>query len=117
MNYPVMSGINWGEVFSAIPSGATARAMALALTPITGTAPAVVPRDGFYEIQFSAEQEGRLVEWLLIQLRREPGEIRVPAAASIALKVLARQYWPGILAVVGVGAVVGYTLKRGRGRR
>lgn len=116
MNYPVMSGINWREVFSSIPSGATARALSVAVMPITGTAPAVVSRGDYYEILFDAEQENRLVEWFLIQLRREPGAIRIPASTSIAVKVLARQYWPWILGVAGAGAVVGFVM-RGKGRR
>jgi hypothetical protein len=75
--------------------------------------PAVINHGDYSEVVFTPEQEERLSEWILTQLRKEPGPVRVDAGA-LALKVMARQYWPWMVGLVVAGAVVGYVAKNGR---
>ena len=108
-----MGLIDWREAFKAIPAAATAQAIALAWAPITGRAPAVINRGGFYEIAFDPEQEDRAAAWIVAQLNREPGPVRMEAG-GIAMKVIARKYWPAVLGVAAAGAVLGYVLRGAR---
>lgn len=106
-------GADLAAFFSAIPAGTTARALALALSPITGGVPAVTSHGEYSEITFTPEQEERLSAWILLQLRREPGPVRIDAG-GVAFKVMVRQYWPWMVGFVAAGAVVGYMAKGGR---
>lgn len=108
-----MAGIDWSSVFAAIPAAATANAIALAWAPIVGGAPSVVNRGGYYEIVFTPDQEDRAAAWIRTQLNREPGPVRMELG-GIAAKVVARQYWPYVLAVAAAGAFLGYSLRGGR---
>jgi len=108
-----LAGVDWRGIFSALAPRATARGLALALSPIAGGSPKVTDFSDHSEIEFTPEQEERLAEWILTQLRAEPGPVRV-ASGSVALKVVTRQYWPWFAGAVGVGALVGYSLSRRR---
>lgn len=107
-----LAGLDWRATFAAIPGFATANAIALAWMPITGTPPAVINRGEYYEIAFNPEQEDRAAAWIVSQLNREPGPVRMESG-GIAIKVITRKYWPYILGVAAAGAVLGYTM-RGR---
>ncbi len=107
-----LAGIDWGSVFSGIPAAATASAIALAWAPIVGSSPQVINRGGYYDVVFTPEQEDRAAAWIITQLDKEPGPVRVNAG-GIATKVLTRHYWPYILGLVLVGAAAGYAF-RGR---
>lgn len=109
-----LAGIDWRAAFAAIPAAATANAIALAWSPIVGGVPAVINRGEFYEVAFNPEQEDRAAAWIVSQLNREPGPVRV-GASGIATKVIFREYWPHILGVAAAGAVLGY-VARGKGR-
>lgn len=114
MNYgSELAGVNWKAAFAAIPGFATANAIALAWTPITGRPPAVINRGEYYDVVFDPEQEDRAAAWIVDQLNREPGAVRVEAA-GIAQKVVMRQYWPYMLGLAAVGALLGYSMKGGR---
>lgn len=106
-------GIDWRSIFGALAPAGTAHGLAVALSPIAGSMPRVSDGAGYSEITFTPEQETRLAEWILTQLRSEPGPVRVHAG-GLALKVITRQYWPWFAAAVAVGLVVGYGL---RGKR
>lgn len=115
-----MAGIDWRSVFAGIPALATATAISVAWAPITGSAPAVIRRQGGYDVIFDADQEERAAEWLRIQLARGigagsegPGPVGVQMG-GIATKVITRTYWPYMLGIAAVGAAIGYSL---RGRR
>lgn len=102
-----MAGVDWKEFFQSIPAGATARAWQLALTPIAGSAPTVTNHGDYYSVTFTPEQAERISAWILTQLRKEPGPVRVETGA-IAMRVLLRQYWPYALGLVGLGVVLAY---------
>jgi hypothetical protein len=106
-----LSGVDWKSVFASIPGFATAQAMALAWAPITGTPPAVINRGDYYELAFNPDQEDRAAAWIVSQLNREPGNVRVNAG-GIATKVITRQYWPYILGIAAAGAIIGYSVRR-----
>lgn len=118
MSYPVqMNGIkdligsvDWGSVFSGIPAAATAQGLAAAFIPIAGSKPNVVTYSDYSEITFSPEQEERVAAWILMQLNREPGPVRVDLG-GIALRVVSRKYWPYALGILGLGIMGGYALK------
>ena len=99
-------------MFAAIPAQATALAIAAAWRPIVGSMPAVTAGDGFWSVTFTPEQEDLAAAWLLTQLNKEPGPVRVNMS-GISTKVLTRQYWPWVLAVAATGAALGYMV-RGR---
>lgn len=107
-----MAGIDWRAAFGPISGFAAANAIALAWTPITGAPPAVINRGDYYEIAFNPEQEDRAAAWIVSQLSREPGPVRMESG-GIATKVITRQYWPYILGIAAAGAFLGYSL-RGR---
>jgi len=98
--------------FAAIPAGTTARALALALSPIIGGVAAVTSHGDYSEITFTPEQEERLSAWILTQLNREPGPVRIDSG-GVATKVIMRQYWPYMLGFVAAGALVGYAVSKG----
>jgi hypothetical protein len=106
-----LAGINWSALFSGIPAAATAQAIALAWTPIVGGSPTVVNRGDYYQVVFTPEQEDRAAQWLVMQLNKEPGPVRVDMG-GIAWKVIVREYWPYILGTLAAGAVVGYAARR-----
>ena len=107
-----LAGLDWKQVFQSIPAGATARALSLALAPIAGSAPAVTDYGEYYSLSFTPEQEERVSAWLLTQLRREPGPVRVEAS-GIAIRVILRQYWPYMLGLVAAGALAAHVMKKG----
>ena len=102
------------DLFANVPALATATAIAAAWSPIVGSTPSVVNRGNYYEVVFAPDQEDRAVEWILTQLNREPGPVRIEAG-GMAVKVITRKYWPYFAGAALLGAVVGYTL-HGRGR-
>ncbi|HEX6827199.1 MAG TPA: hypothetical protein VF077_12850 [Nitrospiraceae bacterium] len=108
-----LAGVDWKSIFQNIPAAATAQAIALAWTPILGSRPAVIPFADHYEIQFDPDQEDRAAAWIESQLDAEPGPVRMNLG-GVAIKVIARQYWPWILGIAATGALVGYSM---RGRR
>ena len=108
-----LAGIDWRAAFGAISGFAAANAMAVALAPIAGSSPAVISRGSYYEIAFTPEQEDRVAAWIVSQLKREPGPVRVEAA-GVALKVVTRAYWPQITGLVIAGATLGYILRGGK---
>lgn len=103
------------EMFSGLVPLATAQALAVGLSSIAGSTPAVLNHGDYAEIIFTPAQEARVSEWILTQLRREPGPVRVQAN-GIAWKVITRQYWPYMLGAVALGAAVGYSMRKGAGR-
>lgn len=105
-----LAGIDWRALFSQIPAAATANAIAVAWSPIVGGLPAVFNRGDYYEIIFTPEQEERAAAWIITQLRREPGPVRMETG-GIAARVIARQYWPYFAGVVAAGALLGYMLR------
>lgn len=107
-------GLSVKEIFGALVPTATAEGIAGALTPIIGR-PVVNHYGQYSEIKFTPNQETVLTEWILSQLRKEPGAVRVDAG-GVALKVLARQYWPWVLGLAGLSAVLGFSIAYG-GRR
>lgn len=113
MGREVLAGVDWRAFFSAIPAAATARAIALAWSPIVGGSPDVVNHGDYYEVVFTPEQEDRAAAWIVSQLDREPGPVRM-SLGGVATKVITREYWPYILGVAAVGGLVGYSLRRGR---
>lgn len=109
-----LSGVDWGQIFSGLPSFATAQALALAWAPIAGGSPTVFKRDGYYEIIFTPAQEERVAEWILLQLNREPGPVRVELG-GIAVKVITRKYWLYAAGLLVAGGLAGYALSGRRG--
>lgn len=105
-----LAGIDWKATFQGIPAYATANALALAVSPITGSVPRVVNYGSYYEIEFTPAQEERLSAWILLQLNKEPGPVRVDVD-GVALRVVTRKYWPYIAGAVGAGFVLGYAMK------
>lgn len=99
-------------LLSRIPDSVKAASMATAISSITGTTPSVVNRGGYYEIILDGEQEDTLSEWVLDQLNREPGPVRVELS-GVTRKVIVRQWWPQMAGLVVMGAALGYLL-RGR---
>lgn len=112
----LLAGVDWSAIFSRIPAAATANAIALAWAPILGSSPAVLNRGGYFEIVFTPEQEDRAAAWIVSQLDREPGPVRMNAG-GIATKVITRQYWPYILGVAALGGAIGYIASGARRRR
>ncbi len=98
--------------FVSLTALAESAAFSAALAPIAGSAPAVINQGDHFDVTFTPDQEDKIAEWLRSQLNKEPGEVRMDLS-GIALKVLARQYWPWIAGAVGLGVVVGYY---GKGR-
>jgi hypothetical protein len=113
MKYPVqMAGLDWKSIFQSIPAATTARAWQVALTPIAGSPPVVTDHGTYWSVRFTPEQEERVSAWILTQLRREPGPVRVEAS-GIALRVVGQQYWPYALGLVGLGVGLAYLLRKG----
>jgi len=108
-----LAGVDWKSIFQSIPAAATARALQVALTPIAGSAPIFTNYGDYCSLSFTPEQEERVSEWILMQLKKEPGPVRVDTA-GIALKVIFRQYWPYMLGLAALGAFVGYSMRKGR---
>jgi len=102
----LFSGIA-SEVFSDLVPLATAQALAAGLSPIAGSMPSVTSYGDYAVISFSPAQEERVSEWIITQLRRDPGPVRVDAG-GIAMKVLVRQYWPWAAGMVALGFAAGY---------
>jgi hypothetical protein len=102
-----LAGIDWRALFAQIPAGATARAISLAWAPIIGSAPEVIDQGDHFQIIFSPEQEERAAAWIITQLNREPGPVRMETG-GIAARVIGRQYWPYIAGVAAAGALLGY---------
>lgn len=100
------------ELFAAIPAQATALAIAAAWRPIVGSMPTVENRGDYWAVVFDLEQEDRAAAWILSQLNREPGPVRMELG-GVARKVITRQYWAWALGLVAVGGLVGYAV-RGR---
>lgn len=102
-----------------IPAVLQAQAAALAAKEVIGMdrAPTVLNYGTYAAIELDAEQEDQIARFIIRQLDREPGQVRINLA-GVALKVLARKYWPHLAGLVGAGALVGAlaarALKRGR---
>lgn len=107
-----LAGIDFRAAFAAIPAAATARAISLAWMPILGDAPAVVNYGDYYAVEFTPAQEERAAAWIVSQLNREPGPVRMDAG-GIAVRVVGRKYWPYLAGVAIAGAFLGY-MARGR---
>lgn len=99
------------DLFASLQPAATAQALAVALAPIAGGKPAVVNYGDYAVLEFTPEQEDRISAWIITQLKREPGPVRVESG-GIALKVLTRQYWPWAVGLALAGAAFGYAAGR-----
>jgi len=108
-----MAAPDWSRLFSAIPAAATAIALATALAPLAGSQPMVTNNGGYYSITFTDAQKEHLTAWILSQLNKEPGPVRVDLN-QIALQVIARKYWPYMLGLVLAGAAAAYYLGKAR---
>lgn len=113
MSLPVTMGGDFRDIFRSLKPAATAAALAIAVTPIVGGVVQTVNRGEYYEIIFNPEQEDRLAEWIRSQLNREPGAVRI-SSGGVALKVIARQYWPWMLGIAALGGAVAWSVKGGR---
>lgn len=107
-----LAGVDWKSLFQNIPAAATANAIALAWAPIVGGMPAVIGRGSYYEVVFNPDQEDRAAAWIMSQLDREPGPVRMDLT-GVGTKVIMRHYWPHVLGIVALGAAVGYAIGRG----
>jgi len=99
-------------ILSSIPGSVQAASMATAISSVTGSTPIVHNRGDYYEIILDGEQEDRLSNWILAQMNKEPGQVRVNLS-GVATKVVFREYWPQMAAILAAGLVVGYLAKRG----
>lgn len=109
MDNQLMRGIDWSDIFGALAPAATAQGIAAALTPIAGSMPRVSMGTGYSEITFTPEQEERISAWLVSQLNKDPGPVRMDAG-GIALKVIMREYWPYMVGLAVGGGLLGYLL-------
>lgn len=107
MSNQLMRGIDWTSIFSTLAPAATARGIAAALAPIAGSMPRVTDGGGYSEISFTPEQEERVSAWLVSQLNKEPGPVRMDMG-GIALKVISREYWPYMIGLAVAGGLLGY---------
>lgn len=110
-----MSGlvsVDWKAIFQGIPGAATANAIALAWAPIVGGMPAVINRGEYYEVALTPDQEDRAAAWIMSQLDKEPGPVRMDLT-GVGTKVIMRHYWPHVLGVLALGAALGYSIRRG----
>lgn len=98
------------ELFAAIPAQATALAIAAAWRPIVGSMPTVENRGDHWAVVFDMEQEDRASAWILSQLRREPGPVRMELG-GVAQKVITRKYWALGLGLVVIGGLIGYSVR------
>lgn len=99
---------NWATVFGAIEGPAEAAALSAALIPIIGGPPGISSLGGGnWSVTLSPVQEDRLTEWIITQLDHTPGPVQMDLT-GVAVKVGIRKYWPVVLGLVGLGAVVGY---------
>jgi hypothetical protein len=112
MNYP-LAGIDWKRIFSAIPAAATANALAAALAPIAGSRPQVTNYGTYHTITFDDAQKERLTAWIIGQLDKEPGPVRVDLN-QIALQVIARKYWVYLGGIFLLGAIGAYYLGKAK---
>lgn len=96
------AGLDFKQLFSAIPAQATAVAIMTALGPIVGGFPDVVNRGGYWAVVLNDSQQDRLTEWILTQLRKEPGPVRIESG-TVALRVVTRQYWPWFAGAIAAG--------------
>ncbi len=101
------------DLFTGLPSASTARALALAIAPIAGGVPQTMDYPDYSEVVFTPDQEERVAAWLGTQLRAEPGPVRVDMS-GIALKVLAREYWPWFVGLTLAGGLAGYAMRGAR---
>lgn len=99
-------------ILGRIPTNVQAASMATAISMITGSTPSVVNRGDYHEIILDGEQEDAFSQWVLSQLNKEPGAVRVDLS-GVTRKVVVRQWWPQMAGLVAAGALVGYLL-RGR---
>lgn len=104
--------LDLSTLLSRIPDSVKAASMATAVSSITGTTPNVVNRGGYYEVVLDGEQEDVFSEWVIDQLNKEPGPVRVDLS-GVTRKVVFRQWWPQMAGLVFAGAVLGFLL-RGR---
>lgn len=111
-----LAGVDWKSIFQSIPAGATAQALRLALTPIVGGSPTLINNGEYFTISFSPEQEERLSAWILTQLNKEPGPVRIETG-GIALRVISRQYWPYALGFAALGGLAVYLATKKKGRK
>ena len=98
------------ETLSGITDLAVATGIAIAWGSVIGSAPQVVNQGDYYEIVFTPEQEDAAADFIIRQLNKTPGPVRMDAG-GIATKVISRQYWLWILGIAGAGAALGYLLK------
>lgn len=110
-----MSGNVLVEIFDAILPAAGAQAVAAGISTVTGSRPAVVAYSDHSEIVLTPEQEDLLAQWIVGQLNKEPGRVRVNLS-GVATKVLFRKYWGWMAAAVAGGALLGAAM-RGKGRK
>lgn len=87
------------------------------ISQITGEAPIIERYGDYNNIVLTNEQELKLQEFLLSQLNKEPGPVRLDMG-GIVLPVVIKKYWPWAVGAVAVGGVLGVLIgKAGRRKR
>lgn len=104
------------EIFDAVLPSAGAQAVSVGISAVTGSRPEVVTYVDHSEVVLTPEQEDLLAQWIVAQLNKEPGAVRVDLS-GVATKVLWRKYWPWLLGSVAGGFALGASMRRRRGSR
>lgn len=89
---------------------AQATALSIALAPIAGNRSIPISRNGDeYILVPDRGQVDLISQWIIRQLKKEPGNVRVDVS-DIWPKVVFRMWWPYILGIGATGAIAGYLL-------
>lgn len=101
------------RIFGAVSNTAAAEATAVAMSYYLGTKPTVTTYPDYAEITLSPAQEAAAADFLIRQLKKEPGPVRINLG-TVFVQVLFRQYWLYILGVFGGGVALGRATKGGK---
>jgi hypothetical protein len=93
------------DIFQNIPAQATAVGLATALIPIAGSMPSVNNMGSYFTITFTPEQSDRVSQFILAQLNKEPGSVRMDVS-SIAWQVILREYWMYFAGAIALGCLL-----------